>query len=311
MMGRVRRWNLSELSRGVIAGFGENDLLTFASAIAFQIMTALIPLVMFGLALLGVLNLSSGWTDHLAPQVRNNVSPDLFRLIDHVVRTALGSRQLFWLSAGLLLTLWEISGGVRATMDALTRIYAERDERRKRHRYALSFALAVAVLVLGLSAVTVIRFVPDIFHGWVFSLLRWPVGFGILALLVWLLLTYAPDHPHADHFVTPGTGLCVVAWLVTSALFGLYVNYVADYGTIFSSFALFFVLMTYLYISACAFLAGAQLDALLREREGTWAQWGSSSEAAGGRDSSASEVRESGPLAASSSTPPASSSERA
>lgn len=254
--------------RGVFHGFGENDLLTFASAISFQVMTAVIPLLMFGLALLGVLNLRSAWSDHLAPQLKSNVSPDVFHLVDHVVRIALNSRQLFWLSAGFLLAIWEISGGVRAIMDALSRIYGDRDARGKPRRYALSFVLALAVLVLGLLAFVVVRFEPNVLHGLAFSLLRWPVAFGILSLLAWLLLRFAPDHSHADHLVSAGSGFCVVAWLASSAVFGLYASYVADYGSIFSSFATLFILLTYLYISACAFLAGAQLDALLRR--GRW-----------------------------------------
>lgn len=260
--GRIR-----EVVRDLVGGFGENDLLTFASAIAFQVMTALIPLLMFGLALLGLLSLDSAWSHHLAPQLRDHMSHELFALTDKVVRTALHSKQVFWLSAGFLLAIWEISGGVRAVMDALSRIYGDRDVRRRRVRYALSFALALAVLVLGLLAFATVRFEPNVLHGTVFSLLRWPVAFGILSLLAWLLLRFAPDHSHADHLVSIGSGFCVAAWLLTSALFGLYVNYVADYGSIFSSFALLFALLTYLYISACAFLAGAQLDALLRKQE--------------------------------------------
>jgi membrane protein len=255
-----------ELARGVVAGFSKNDLLTFASAISFQVMTALIPLFMFGLALIGVLDLTEAWSDHLAPQLQSHVSHELFALTDKVVRTALGSKQLFWLSAGFLLTIWEISGGVRAVMDALTRIYADRDERPKRLRYGLSFVLALAVLVLGLLTFAIVRFQPNVLHGEVFSVLRWPVAFGLLSLLAWLLLRFAPDHSHADHLVSVGSGLCVLAWIGTSLVFGLYVSYAANYGSIFSGFSALFALMTYLYISACVFLAGAQLDALLRER---------------------------------------------
>lgn len=80
----VERREIRELVHGVFAGFGENDLLTFASVISFQVMTAVIPLLMFGLALLGVLNLRSAWSDHLAPQLKSNVSPDVFHLVDHV-----------------------------------------------------------------------------------------------------------------------------------------------------------------------------------------------------------------------------------
>ena len=50
-------------------------------------------------------------------------------------------------------------------------------------------------------------------------------------------------------------------------MFGFYVTDVADYGSIFGSLATVFLLMTYLYISACAFLIGAEVDAIVRHGE--------------------------------------------
>ena len=57
------------------------------------------------------------------------------------------------------------------------------------------------------------------------------------------------------------------AWAGTSIVFGIYVTDIADYGSIFGSLATVFLLMTYLYLSACAFLIGAQVDAIVRRDE--------------------------------------------
>lgn len=255
---------LRRLARDTLHGFDEHDLLTYASAIAFQVMTAIVPLLLFGLALLGFLDLGDAWSDHLAPQVRDHVSHEVYSLVDSFVRTALGSKQLFWLTAGLLLTIWEISGAVRASMDALSRIYHDDESRPRLRRYLISFALAVATIVLGVGAFVVVRFSTNVFHGTWIAVLRWPLGIAMLLSLVWLLLRFAPVRSHAAHWVSLGSALCVGAWLVTSVVYGLYVSYVADYGSIFASLAAVFLLLTYLYLSACAFLAGAQVDALIR-----------------------------------------------
>ena len=50
-------------------------------------------------------------------------------------------------------------------------------------------------------------------------------------------------------------------------MFGFYVTDIADYGSIFGSLATAFLLMTYLYLSACAFLIGAEVDAIVRQDE--------------------------------------------
>src|SRR4051794_105028 len=102
---------MGSLVKDVVRGFGENDLMTKASAIAFQLLTTIIPLVMCGMALLGVLHLAEAWSQHLAPQIRANVSPQTFKLIDSFVKTATHERG-FWLVAGIPLVIWESSGAV-------------------------------------------------------------------------------------------------------------------------------------------------------------------------------------------------------
>ena len=99
------------------------------------------------------------------------------------------------------------------------------------------------------------------------AILRWPIAAGLLAWLVWLVQRHAPDHPRERRFVTLGTVICVVAWLGTSVVFAVYVTDVAAYGSIFSSLAVAFVALLYLYVSACAILIGAEVDAVMSGEE--------------------------------------------
>jgi len=259
--------DVRRLAGGVVEGFNRHDLLTYASAIAFQVMTALIPLAMFALALLGFLHLGDAWSRHLAPQLRQHASHEVYALVNQVALKALGAKRGFWLTAGALLAVWETSGAVRAVMGALSRVYGARERRSRTRRYLISFGLAVAAGVLIALAFTVVRFGPDVVHGLAVSILRWPVACAVLITAVWLLVRFAPGEPQPVGWVSAGSVLCVAAWLVTSVAFGLYAFRVASYQSLFASLAVLFVAMTYLYLSACAFLVGAMLDALLRRRE--------------------------------------------
>src|SRR5207245_2672569 len=71
------RWWVREIADG----FKRNDLLTYASAISFQILTAVIPFLLFALALAGVFHLNEVWRDHVEPQLRANFSPGLFAVL--------------------------------------------------------------------------------------------------------------------------------------------------------------------------------------------------------------------------------------
>ena len=81
------------LVRQVVAGMEEQDLLTYASAIAFQVLTSLLPLALLVLSLMGFLHLDGVWTQDLGPQVKDQVSPEVFAVLDGVARRTLGSRR--------------------------------------------------------------------------------------------------------------------------------------------------------------------------------------------------------------------------
>ena len=283
-----------KLTRQVISGMEEHDLLTYASAIAFQVMTALIPMALLVLSVMGFLQLESVWSQDLAPQVKDQVSPQVFAVLDDVVRNTLGSKQAWWLTIGLFFTLWQASGVARAIMGALSSVYGNGDDRSFVRRYATSVALGLAVALLVIAALVDARFGESILGlgdvAWpaavVLFVVRWGLALALLSTAVWLLLRFAPAHPGPHRWVSFGSGVCVLAWVLTSVVFGFYVTDVANYGSIFGSLATVFILMTYLYVSACAFLIGAQLDAIVRSDE------------TGSRSGSRSSVSRRGPIVA-------------
>jgi membrane protein len=264
--------SVRSLARDVVDGFEENDLLTYASAIAFQITTAIAPFLLFALALLGFLDLDEVWSRHLAPDVKDHISHNAFVLVDQTVRKVLSSKNLFWVSFGAAFAVWEISGAVRAVMGAFDGIYAAEKRRGFREKFATSLVLAIAVGAAMLGAAAAVALAPLLYGhasgaGAVLSFtLRWLVAAGLLALAVGLLVRYAPAVDQPLPWVSFGTVLVIVAWIVMSIGFGVYVSKVASYGTIFGHLATFFVLLLYLYASAVVFLGGAQLDAAVRGR---------------------------------------------
>lgn len=263
---RLGRHRLRDVARETVQGVGRHDLLTFGSAIAFQVATAIPPLLMLSLALAGALGFGDVWRDTVAPEFERAVSHDVFVVANKAATAALSNQAAFWLTFGVALTLWEMSGAVRALMTALSRIYGDDDGRSRTRRYVISFALSFALVALPLSALAVLQLGGTL--GFVGAVVRWPVAAALLAWLVWLVQRHAPDHPREHRFVTLGTVICVVAWLGTSAVFALYITDVAAYGSIFSSLAVVFVALLYLYVSACAILIGAEVDAVLAAEGG-------------------------------------------
>jgi membrane protein len=97
---------------------------------------------------------------------------------------------------------------------------------------------------------------------------RWLVAAALLGAGVALVVHHGSATRQTLPWVTVGTFLVMGAWIGMSILFGIYVTYIANYGSVFGNLATFFVLLLYVYASSIAFLAGVQADACLRRSSG-------------------------------------------
>jgi membrane protein len=260
-----------ELRRALLDGFKQHDLLTYSSAISFQILTAVIPFVMTMLALAGLLHLDGVWRDHVAPAIRAHVSSDVFSVVSGSVDKAFSDKQLLWATLGGGFALWQVSGAVRAVMGAFERIYGASCERPFLRRYLISFALAIATgacFILATLSLTLAPFVAvrDPGVAWeVFAfLVRWALAVGFLSFAVGLLVHVAPATTQPLPWVSLGTTIVTLSWVVVSVGFYYYLTALASYGSAFGSLASVIVGIAYLYASTTTFLFGAQLDAIIR-----------------------------------------------
>lgn len=186
------------------ADFQQLELFTYANAIAFCVLFALVPFALFVVALLGFLDLTVLWTRDLAPGVGAIVGPSAFGVLDETVRQILVARQGYWLTAGLALTVWELSNAVFAVGGALNRIYRLSDERPLWHQFRRSIVLGVVVGICLLGTLAVTQVVPGLaertlapgtFAGVLGFIARWVVAVAAMLLVVGMLIRYAPAEP--------------------------------------------------------------------------------------------------------------------
>jgi len=175
---------------------------------------------------------------------------------------------------GSVLALWTITGAMETLMWALNAAY-DRDETRgffKRRLTALvmiivlliSFVLAFGLLVMGphVSGWIGSAVGSEALVNWLWWTLQWPL------LIVWLLLAFATVFylgPNVDHpswrFLSLGTAISVIVWLLASAGFALYVSQFSSYNKAWGSLAAVIIMLTWLWISGLALLFGAEVNA--------------------------------------------------
>jgi membrane protein len=265
------RAELPAALRELIDSFREHNLLTWASALAFQIVKAIVPFLLFGFALLGFLNLDHAWSD-VANSIKPHLSKAAFTLVDSTAKRVVTHTQEWWLTIGFALAMFEVSGGIRTIMGGLNLIYEVDETRSWFERMRRSVLLALIVSALILSAIAVAWAGPLLYGdvgqplGAFFFLVRWTIAAILLGSATALTVRRAPAGSQPAGWVTAGTTIVVGAWIVASILFGAYIRFIASYDSIFGNLATLVVLFAYIYLSTIVFFVGAQVDAIIRRR---------------------------------------------
>jgi membrane protein len=258
---------IGDLTRRVARDAAEHELPTYTSAIAFRALVALIPLTLLGLGLLGAFGLRDTWTNSLGPAIEGKVSAPVYAGIDYSVRKILTSGTAGLITFAALLAVWDLTWGMRTVMDALNRIHGVEDKRPWQRKLLVALALAVTAGGCLLGAVLILMTAPRAGGSLhlLLSLGRWPVAVGLLVLAVGLLVRYGPaEHPEA-RWASAGSVLVIVSWIVASLCFRWWVSSVANFRTAIGSLTVFLVMTSYLFVSCFIFLAGVQLDEILRK----------------------------------------------
>jgi membrane protein len=249
--------------------FDRHLLLDHASAIAFQVLKALVPLTLFGLALLGALGEEKIWRESIFPRIEPHLEQTTAHAINASVQRIFTTSSTGLLAFASLLVIWYLSGAVRAVMGALNDIYEVEETRRWTVRFPLSFALAVGIAVCLVGAVVVVAAGTALashgLAGVTVSVGRWLVAIALLSLAVGLLVRFAPAKHRPSRWATAGSVLVIVAWIGATLLFELFVSHVANFKTAVGNLTVFLVLIGYVYTSSIIFLVGVELDELLRE----------------------------------------------
>ena len=96
---------------------------------------------------------------------------------------------------------------------------------------------------------------------WTWIVLQWPLVLVLVATGIALIYYYAPDAEQEFVWITPGSILATLIWLVVSLAFKVYI---ANFGTYTETYGVIggvMMLLLWFYLSGIAILVGAELNA--------------------------------------------------
>jgi membrane protein len=250
-----------------------------AAGLTYYAMMSLFPGLLLGVTLLGLFGqqgLVTHATNYLLDHgVDKGTVDQVAKVLQHMISASSGALSVT-LVISLALALNGAAGAFGAAGRALNVVYEEDEERGLVRRKLNDLLVALAVIVLLLIVLVAVflggQIANDLFGkiglgdtaATVWSYVRWPVALVAASVAYALVYGLAPDRePRLVRWISPGALLAVVLWLVLSAGFSYYVSNFSHYGAAYGTFASAIILLLWLYLSANAFLFGAELNAEL------------------------------------------------
>lgn len=260
---------VTELAKRTWGEASEDRATGLSAELAFYFMLALFPLLIF---LLSVLGLMPGMQDRLIDylmKVAPREATDLLRdWVSAVANKTTGSL----LSFSLLGSLWAASKGIAALISALNVAYEIEEGRPwwKVRMVAIGLVLAMTVFVAGGALLIIFgdalagALAGRLGLGEVFAAV-WPyvdylIGLALLVVGMGMIYYFAPNVEQHWRWITPGAIFAVVAMVIASALFSIYLNYAPSYSATYGSLGAVIILMLWLYILGLTIFIGGEIN---------------------------------------------------
>jgi membrane protein len=273
-------WNLGglrprELAKRVWTEMNHDDVWTMASALAYNFLLAIFPMLLFLVALFGVFaSQRAELQNSLFYYFSQVLPPSAFQLVsktlDEIIKNSGGGK----LTLGLVLALWSGAGGMTSLISGLNAAYHVRDSRSfiKVRAIALGLTLAVSVLVVaalfivlaGGNVAEIVGAKLNLTHVAVvaWKVVQWPIALGFLILAFALIYYFGPDLKEQHwYWITPGSLIGVALWLAVSFAFRVYLHFFNSYSKSYGSLGAVIILLLWFYVTGLAFLVGAEVNA--------------------------------------------------
>jgi membrane protein len=264
------RWKL--LAKRVAAEAKADQVTLLAAGVAFYWLLALVPTLVAGISIYGLIadteqirRQVTSVTKGLPPDARNLIVNQLLELASTQSRSGLGIGS----AVAVLLALWSASAGIRHLVEALNAA-TERVETRSFLRLRVgAYLLTLGAIFFAVVAAGFLAVLPSVLQHtklqsttqfWM-NVVRFPLLAGMMLLGVSVVYHYGPNLRLTRwRWVTWGSAMATVVWILGSGLFALYTAYLGNFNRVYGSLGAVVVLMLWLLITALAILLGAELD---------------------------------------------------
>ena len=264
--------SISNVFTFVIKGFRKGVLVTRASSIAFNLLLALLPASIFLITLIPFIPIK-------------NFHQELIRLFESIIP----ADAYDFLRSTIIDVITRKSGGLLIFMFIATIVFSTNGIHALIHAFVVSahnfrsrtwfdqrkisvillviidtlFMMAGFLLIfgkVGINRLVALHIVEKRMVLYLIMTLKWIVIVLLILLAISFLYWLAPAKKSDFRFISPGSILATILFILTSLGFSAYVNYWGQYNKLYGSIGTLMVILVWLYLNSIALLIGFELN---------------------------------------------------
>ncbi|MBU3104446.1 YihY/virulence factor BrkB family protein [Clostridium gasigenes] len=255
-----------------IVKINNDDIFALASQLAYYLILAFFPFLIFLMTVIGASSLNS---IEILDGLRAILPSSVFDLVASIIREVVDNQYSGLLGISIVLTIWAASSGFRAVIKGVNKAHDIKETRSfiKRSIIAIIFTFALTLVIVLTLAMLVFG---DLIGGYILTI----VPFYRAMTIVWNILRYVivvcmmigifasiyrftPAKKIRWKQVLPGAIVSTIGWIVVSRGFSFYINNFSNYSRLYGSLGAVFILMTWLYITSMILIVGAEINSVL------------------------------------------------
>ena len=260
----------------VIRGFKDDNVTDWAAALTYYAVLSIFPAFIALISILGLVVDPATITRVVTDIVASLGPSDAVNTFKGPIEQISSNRStaLFGLIFGVAVALWTASNYVGAFMRASNSIYAREEGRPFWKLRPIQVALTLVLVLMAALVVLALIVTGPVAQAvgdavglgdvavtaWNFA--KWPVLLIVVMLMLAILYWSSPNaKPAGFRWVSPGSVVAVIVWIVASVGFAFYVGNFGSYNKTYGALAGVIVFLVWMWITNIAVLLGAEINA--------------------------------------------------
>lgn len=260
-----------------LKGLFKGSIANRAAAVAFNFFLAIFPFILFLFTLIPYIPIES-FQETLFDLFREVIPPETFLMVEKTIFDIVMRQNTGLLSVSFVLTFIFSTNGISAIMDGFnstwhtieTKTWVQQRLAAIFLLIALFFMVVIAILLITTGGVIINWLIDhDFIQGELTIKLLQAVRWLVILLLTFISLSmlyyYAPAERKQYRFISPGSLLATVLFIVGTLSFNYYVSNFSRYNALYGSIGTLIIFLLWLYFNALILLIGFELNASIRQ----------------------------------------------